>query len=61
MSVKQLKITQIKSSIGRLKSHRACLRGLGVRGVHKSVYVSATDANRGMIAKVAYMLKIEEA
>lgn len=61
MSVKQLKLTQIKSSIGRLRSHQACLRGLGIRGMHRPVYVNATEANRGMITKVAYMLKVEEA
>lgn len=61
MSEKQLKVTQIKSEIGRLKSHQACLRGLGIRRMHRPVYVSATPANRGMINKVAYMLKIEDA
>jgi large subunit ribosomal protein L30 len=61
MSVKQLKLTQIKSSIGRLRSHQACLRGLGIRAMHRPVYVNATEANRGMITKVAYMLKVEEA
>jgi len=60
MSAKQLKVTQIKSGIGRLKSHQACLRGLGIRRMHCPVYVHATEANCGMISKVAYMLKIEE-
>ncbi|HYE37127.1 50S ribosomal protein L30 [Methylocaldum sp.] len=60
MSVKQLKVTQIKSEIGRLRSHQACLRGLGIRRMHRPVYVYATSANCGMISKVAYMLKIEE-
>jgi large subunit ribosomal protein L30 len=60
MTAKQLKITQIKSEIGRLESHKACLRGLGIRRMHRPAYVQATSANRGMISKVAYMLKIEE-
>jgi large subunit ribosomal protein L30 len=60
MSAKQLKITQIRSAIGRLKSHKACLRGLGIKRMNKPVFVHATAANCGMINKVAYLLKIEE-
>lgn len=58
---KTLKVTQIKSSHGRLSSHQACLRGLGIRRMHHSVNVSDTPENRGMINKAAYMLKVEEA
>jgi len=60
MSGKQIKVTQIKSKNGRLAAHKACLQGLGIRRMHNSVLVSDTPANRGMISKVAYMLKIEE-
>ncbi len=58
---KQLKITQVRSAAGRLAGHQACLRGLGLRRTNHSVVVSATPENEGMIRKVAYMLKIEEA
>lgn len=58
---KILKVTQIKSSNGRLDSHKACLRGLGIRGIHHTVSVPDTPENRGMINKTAYMLKVEEA
>ena len=57
---KQLKITQTRSAIGRLRNHKACLRGLGLRRTHHSVVVAATPENQGMIRKVAYMLKVEE-
>ncbi|HYW93330.1 MAG TPA: 50S ribosomal protein L30 [Gammaproteobacteria bacterium] len=60
-SAKQLRLTQTHSAIGRLKSHQACLRGLGLRRPHHSVVVADTPENQGMIRKVAYMLKIEEA
>jgi large subunit ribosomal protein L30 len=60
MSAKQIKVTQIKSKHGRLASHKACLRGLGIRRMHNTVSVQDTPANRGMISKVSYMLKIEE-
>lgn len=60
MSTKQIKVTQVKSKNGRLAAHKACLSGLGIRRMHQTVYVADTPAIRGMIAKVCYMLKIEE-
>lgn len=50
----------IKSKIGRLASHKACLRGLGLRKIRQTVQIVDTAENRGMINKVAYMLLIEE-
>ncbi|WP_045226000.1 50S ribosomal protein L30 [Methyloterricola oryzae] len=60
MSEKRLKVTQIKSKFGRLESHRQCLAGLGIRRMHHTVTVADTPSIRGMIAKVSYLLKIEE-
>ena len=60
MANKKLKVTQIKSSSGRLKNHQACLRGLGIRRMNHSVTVAATPENLGMINKVFYMVKVEE-
>lgn len=57
----KLKVTQVKSSFGRLRKHQACLRGLGINRMHRVVEVTDTPENRGMINKVSYMLKIEEA
>ena len=57
---KQVKVTQIKSSSGRLKNHQACLKGLGIRHIRHSVIVADTPENRGMINRVSYMLKVEE-
>jgi large subunit ribosomal protein L30 len=54
-----VKVTQIKSVIGRIESHRACVRGLGIRRMHQTVEVQDTPANRGMINKVNYLLKVE--
>ena len=56
----QIKVTLIKSVIGRLKSHQACVRGLGLRKTHHSAIVIDTPENRGMINKVNYLLKVEE-
>lgn len=56
----QLKVTLIKSMSGRLASHKACARGLGLRRMHHTVTVIDTPANRGMVNKISYMLRIEE-
>ncbi|TSA50791.1 MAG: 50S ribosomal protein L30 [Nitrosomonadales bacterium] len=54
-----VKVTQIKSVIGRIQSHRDCVRGLGLRRIRQSVEVQDTPAVRGMINKVSYLLKVE--
>ncbi len=60
MADKKLSVTMTKSKIGRLKKHQACLKGLGLRKINHTVEVIDTPENRGMINKVAYMLKVEE-
>ena len=59
--VKKVKVTQIKSSIGRLKNHKACISGLGLRRIGHTVEVEDTPSVRGMINTVNYMLQGEEA
>ncbi len=54
-----VKVTLIKSTIGRIASHRACVAGLGLRRMHHTVEVLDTPANRGMINAVHYLLKVE--
>jgi large subunit ribosomal protein L30 len=56
---KTLKVTQVKSVIGTKESHRACVRGLGLRRMHHTVEVEDTPAVRGMINKVYYLVKCE--
>ena len=51
MSEKTIKVKLIRSMNGRLKSHQACVRGLGIRRMHQSVSVRDTPENRGMINK----------
>jgi large subunit ribosomal protein L30 len=58
---KTVKVTLVRSTNGRLASHKACVRGLGIRRMHHTVEVEDTDCTRGMINKVSYMLRIEEA
>ncbi|MCJ7557123.1 MAG: 50S ribosomal protein L30 [Gammaproteobacteria bacterium] len=56
-----IKVTLIKSKSGRLPSHRACISGLGLRRIRHTVEVLDTPENRGMINKVSYLLKVEDA
>ncbi len=58
--VKKLSVTLVRSKNGRLKSHKACVAGLGLRRMHQTVQVIDTPQNRGMINKVQYMLSVEE-
>ncbi|MGY6276266.1 50S ribosomal protein L30 [Methylomonas sp. MgM2] len=60
MTVKKLSVTMTKSKNGRLKSHQECLKGLGLRKIRHTVEVIDTPENRGMINRIAYMLKVEE-
>ncbi|HEU0187031.1 MAG TPA: 50S ribosomal protein L30 [Candidatus Paceibacterota bacterium] len=55
----KLKVTLIKSVIGTKQSHRACVRGLGLRRLNHTVEVEDTPAVRGMINKVYYLVKLE--
>jgi large subunit ribosomal protein L30 len=57
---KQLQVTLVKSKHGRKPGHAECVAGLGLRRIHQTVAVADTPENRGMIAKVSYLLKIEE-
>jgi large subunit ribosomal protein L30 len=61
MADKTVKVTLVKSMHGRLAAHKACVTGLGLRRMHHTVEVIDTPENRGMINKVSYLLKVEEA
>lgn len=54
-----IKITQIRSSIGRLPKHKAALIGLGLRHIDHTVEREDTLAIRGMINLISYMVRIE--
>ena len=61
MANKTVKVTLKKSLNGRLKNHKACVAGLGLRKIRQSRVLEDTPAVRGMINKVAYMVDVEEA
>ena len=55
---KKIKVTLVRSLIGTKGEHRSCVRGLGLRRINHTVEVIDTPANRGMINKVSYLVKI---
>ncbi|MDA8257049.1 MAG: 50S ribosomal protein L30 [Betaproteobacteria bacterium] len=59
MADKTIKVTLVKSVIGTKQDHRATVRGLGLKRVNSSAVLEDTPAVRGMIRKVAYLLKCE--
>jgi len=56
---KTVKVTLVRSLIGTMRSHRATVRGLGLRRINHTVEIADTPATRGMIRKVGYLLKCE--
>ncbi|MEI8054639.1 MAG: 50S ribosomal protein L30 [bacterium] len=55
-----IKITLVKSTNKKLKSHKACAHGLGLFRIGQTVKVKNTPENCGMINKVNYLLKVEK-
>jgi large subunit ribosomal protein L30 len=60
MAIK-LKITQVRSGVGRSDTQNRTLKGLGLRGPHHSVVLQDTDAIRGMVRKVSHLVTVESA
>ncbi|MDP2793600.1 MAG: 50S ribosomal protein L30 [Sulfurisoma sp.] len=59
MADKKIKVTLVKSVIGTKQDHRATVRGLGLGKLNSSAMLEDTAAVRGMIRKVAYLVKVE--
>jgi large subunit ribosomal protein L30 len=57
--VSSIKVTLVKSVIGRIESHKATVKGLGLRRLNHTVVVEDTPAIRGMINAVSYLVKVE--
>ena len=53
-------IKLVKSGIGRMKNHKLCIKGLGIKKLNQTVTVLDTPSNRGMINKISDMLEIIE-
>lgn len=55
----KIKVTLVKSPIGTIQSHRASVRGLGLKRMHQSVVLEDTPAVRGMMNRVNYLVQFE--
>jgi large subunit ribosomal protein L30 len=60
MSEKKIRVTQIASGNGQKPGQQATLIGLGLNKIRRSRELSDTPETRGMVAKVAHLLKVEE-
>ena len=60
MANQTVKVTQVKSSIGRLPKHRATLKGLGLRRIRHTVELEDTPSVRGMINKVKHLVRVDQ-
>lgn len=56
----RLKVELLRSLSGRTQKQRETAKGLGLRKRHQTVIVDDTDAYRGMIDKIAHMVRVEE-
>jgi large subunit ribosomal protein L30 len=59
MADKKIKVKLVKSTAGCKKGHVATVRGLGLRRLHHVVELQDTPAVRGMIERVAYLVRLE--
>jgi large subunit ribosomal protein L30 len=57
---KKLRVTYVKSAIGYSQRHKATVRALGLRRLHQTVEHDDTQTIRGMVAKVAHLVRVEE-
>ncbi|MBL4585410.1 MAG: 50S ribosomal protein L30 [Pseudomonadales bacterium] len=60
MSDTNVTVKLVKSASGRLKNHKACVKGLGLRRIGHTKVVKGTPENWGMINKVRYLLEVGE-
>lgn len=60
-SSKKLKITLIKSKFGLIPNHVLCVKALGLKHIHHSVVRENTPSVMGVVKKISYLLKVENA
>jgi len=57
--MKKIRITLLKSVAGIRRTHRATVRGLGLKRINHSVELADNPAVRGMVEKVSYLVRID--
>jgi large subunit ribosomal protein L30 len=58
-SMKRIKITQLRSTIGFDRKQALAMRGLGLRRIRHTVELQDTPETRGLILKVRHLVKVE--
>ena len=58
--MKKIKVTQVKSNIGRLKNQNLTLKALGLRKINQTVEHDASPAILGMVSTVQHLISVEE-
>ena len=56
----QLKVTQVRSAIGRKRNQRETLRSLGLKRINDTVVQEDRPEIRGMVATVPHLVTVEE-
>lgn len=56
----KLKITQVRSAIGRKTYQKKTLRALGIKRLHQTVTQQDSPQIRGMVEKVKHLVRVEE-
>ncbi|MDE2334105.1 MAG: 50S ribosomal protein L30 [Rhodospirillales bacterium] len=56
----QVKVTQVASAAGRKPGQKETLLGLGLKGIGRSRVLADTPSTRGMIRKVAHLVRVEK-
>ena len=59
--ISKMSVTLVRSPAGALPKHRECVRGLGLKKMNHTVVLEDTPSTRGMVNKVGYMVRVEEA
>ncbi|HET7582116.1 MAG TPA: 50S ribosomal protein L30 [Candidatus Limnocylindria bacterium] len=60
MADKTIRVTWVKSTIGHKAGARGTIRALGLHRLNQSIEIADTPANRGMLRRVAFLLRVEE-
>ena len=55
-----IKVTLVRSTIGRPKNQEATVRSLGLRKLHHTVELPNTDSVRGMVTKVRHLVEVQD-
>ncbi|OQX89579.1 MAG: 50S ribosomal protein L30 [candidate division Zixibacteria bacterium 4484_93] len=58
--MKQIRITQIRSSIGHPREQKRTLRALGIKKMHHSVVKESSPEILGMVRKIAHLVRVEK-